>query len=114
MALNERLQAIADEINNDPLVRGYSAMTDEQVKDDANSLYESRKKLFVEGDQMYAETDSSDWVGLAGIDKTLWLDTCGIPRHDVTKGPTFSTVKHLFKPGGATSVTWDNLMVLAI
>ncbi|GAG13895.1 unnamed protein product [marine sediment metagenome] len=113
MALNERLQAIADEINTDPLARGYSGMTDEQVKDDANTLYQERKKAYVEGDGMYATTVSDDWDGLTDAQQSRWLNTCAIPRHDVTKGPTFSTVKQLFKPGGVASPTYDALLVFA-
>ena len=102
--------ALAAELTDDPLVRGYAGMTDAQARDDLNTVYRTVKLEFAEGDVMYSETDGSDWDSLTDAQKTLWLDTCGIPRHDVTKGPTFSTVKELFKPGGAASTTWDNLM----
>ncbi len=68
---------LATEISADPLGRGYAAMTDQQVVDDLNTLYRTRDRASMTGDEVFAATDATQYNALTAANKLLWVAFCG-------------------------------------
>lgn len=65
--------ALCDEINLDPLGRGYGSMTAEQVAADLNTEYRNRFLQRVAGSELFEGIEGADWVGISESDRTLVL-----------------------------------------
>lgn len=63
------IQELKNEIDGDPLVRGYSAMTDQQVADDLNTQYRSYNKPFMSGTEVADAIVTSEYNALADAQK---------------------------------------------
>ena len=105
-------QLLADEINNDPLTRGYAGMTDQQVADDINTSYRTRPVDRVATDDIFEAVVPSEYAPRKPNEKTI-LDTlfAAHPFVGVPLGGSAQTViLNIFGPGTATRA---NLIVLA-
>ena len=69
--------ALKSELQNDPLNRGYSGMTDAQVAEDLNTKYRTGNVTSFSGDFMFTKTDAAEFAGLTDHKRILWLSFCG-------------------------------------
>lgn len=66
-------QVLCSEITIDPLGRGYSTMTAEQIYTDLHTEYRSRFRDKVNGSELFEGIDPADWVAQSESDRTLVL-----------------------------------------
>ena len=97
--------SLKPELQNDPLSRGYSVMTDAQVADDLNTKYRTGNVTSFSGDFMFTKTDPTEFGGLSEHKRILWISFCG---KDVDPWATANEefVKWIF---GSTAQTVINL-----
>lgn len=99
------LQVLKTELDGDPLVRGYSGMTDQEAADDLNTVYRQRNRAQVSGANAYDLTDSTEYDALTDAKKSQWLSLCAIESVDPF-GPAVGAVIDIF---GGASTTVSNL-----
>jgi hypothetical protein len=68
-----RIQDIKDELDNDPLTRGYAGMTSVEVAEDLNTKYRSRIKASMSGDEIAQSVNSTEYEALTDTQKELLL-----------------------------------------
>lgn len=109
-----QMQALIDELTNDPLTRGYSGMTNQQVADSLNSNTggneRSQDKTSLSGDEIFQATDSTQFAGLTDAQKSQWLAFCGRDSIDPFASANVTFVQNLFS-GGATVTNLNALRV---
>lgn len=104
-------QILADEITNDPLARGYSGMTDEQVTDSLNlTIDRDVNRENISGSEAWNTTVSADYAGLTDAKKSEWLSFCGIESNDPF-GAAVQVVVDVFGGGSDTAAALDALRV---
>lgn len=59
------IQALKAEIDTDPLGRGYAGMTDSQAADDINTVYRTRNKTSLSGDEIFNAANGGELAALA-------------------------------------------------
>jgi hypothetical protein len=102
--------ALKSEIDTDPLTRGYSGMTDQQVADDMNTVYRTRNRDSMTGDEIFQATDPTEYNGLdTGSGNTAdnqghWLAFCGRTEIDPFATANVQLVQSIFG-GGSTTVS---------
>lgn len=99
------MSILANEINTDPLARGYSGMTDAQVATDINTVYRTVNKTSVTGAELMEQIDSAEYNALTDTKKDQWLSLCGIDTHD----PFGNVVQVVVQIWGGGSTTVSNL-----
>ncbi len=76
------------ELDTDPLTRGYSGMTDQAAANDLNTVYRTRNRTSMTGDELFQATIPSEFNSLdtgAGNnpdDQGHWLSFCGRDQLD--------------------------------
>jgi hypothetical protein len=104
--------ALKNEIDIDPLTRGYSGLTDQQVADDMNSVYRTRNRDSMTGDEIFQATDPTEYNALdTGSGNTAdnqghWLAFCGRDSIDPFATANVQLVTSIF---GGASTTVSNL-----
>ena len=68
--------ALKSEIVTDPLVRGYSGMTDQEVADDMNTVYRTRNRSVMTGKEVKDRIDVTEWDARTDAQKQLVLAMC--------------------------------------
>lgn len=63
------IQDLKNELDSDPLARGYSTMTDQQVADDLNTKYRSFNLPFMTGTEVADAIVTSEYNALADAQK---------------------------------------------
>jgi len=63
------IQDLKNEIDSDPLSRGYSAMTDQQITDDLNTKYRSFNVPFLTGNEVADAINATEYNALADAQK---------------------------------------------
>ncbi len=104
---------LKDELANDPLVRGYSAMSDQEAADDLNTSYRTRNRTSMSGDEIAQAADPTEYDGLdsgaanntADI-RSHWLALCGRETIDPFATANVQLVISIF---GVGSVSVSNL-----
>lgn len=71
--LAKYLYKLRDEVQNDPLSRGYAEMTNQQVANDLNTEYRERNLSSLDGDKMFQQTDPTEFGGLTDAKKQMWI-----------------------------------------
>lgn len=106
------LQILADEISADPLVRGYSGMTDQQVTDDINTAYRTRPVGLVATEDIYEAIVPAEYALISASDKE---DLAQLYRAHSSSGvPLGGTAQNvLVGIFGAGSTSRDQLIALA-
>jgi len=107
MAVN--LRALAQELANDPLGRGYGQMTDAQVAADLNAPYRTADVRAVSGDVCFQAIDADEFAALPDHRQALWLAFCARETIDPFAPANIAFVRWLF---GADSITATNLAKL--
>lgn len=100
---------LATEISTDPLVRGYSGMTDAQIAEDINTVYRTCRRDYIFGWEGFNATDDVEYGALTDAQKSSWDALCAIEQIDVTSGVAKSREAELFGPG---TTTRSNLLAL--
>ncbi len=105
------VDVLKDELANDPLVRGYSGMTDEEAAADLNTSYRTRNRTSMTGDEIAQQADPDEFNALAdgsanntADTKSHWLALCGRETIDPFATANVQLVIAIFG-GGSTSVT---------
>ena len=106
MALAQYLYPLRDELQNDPLGRGYADMTDQEVADDLNTAYRTRNVTSFSGDFMFARIDPAEFAGLTEHKQVLWNSFCSKASVDPWADNNVEFVKWIF---GDTAQTVANL-----
>ncbi len=65
-----RIDIIKDEIDNDPLTRGYAAMTDAEVADDMNTEYRTRPRPTMTSSEVFQAIVLTEFKALTDGDKS--------------------------------------------
>lgn len=68
--------ALRAELDTDPLVRGYGAMTDQQAADDLNTVYRTRNRSNMTGKEVKDRIDVTEWGARTDPQKQIVLALC--------------------------------------
>lgn len=99
------MRILEDEIANDPLGRGYSSMTDQQLLTSLNTVNISRNRTTMTGREVAAEIVDSEYNLIPDIKKQQVLEL--LKRDDLDPfGLPANVIKGIF---GAGSTTLSNL-----
>lgn len=93
---------LKSEITVDPLRRGYSTMTDQQIVDSLNAVNRTRNRTSITGDELFSATDEVEYIALSSSDRLLWVSFCGRDSIDPFGKANVAFVKDLFGNGSAT------------
>ena len=98
---------LKDELLTDPLVRGYSGMTDPAAADDLNLIYpvspRTRNRTSMSGDQVFQSIESQAiWDGLTANQRLEFLSLCGRDLIDPFGAANVDLVKSIFGDASAT------------
>lgn len=93
---------LRDELSTDPLARGYSTMTDDEVAADLHTAYRTREKDRISGSDVWDHTDPTEFGGLSAEEQRRWLGLCGVDGIDPFDSPAVGLATSLFPAGGAT------------
>ena len=67
------IEILKNEIETDPLSRGYSGMTDLEVANDLNTVYRTKNKTSMTGSEVLNAIVISEWTSLtADKQRTVW------------------------------------------
>ncbi len=98
---------LRDELLTDPLVRGYVGMTDQQATDDLNTVYRTRNRTEMTGDEVFQSIESQAvWDALTADQRLEFLSLCDRDILDPFGDANVNSVKSIFGDG---SVTVTNL-----
>jgi len=97
------------EINTDPLGKGYSGMTDTQVRDSLNTEDRTANRSSLTGDEIFGATDNTEFVGLTDHQRVLWVSFTSKDTIDPTSSVNIAFVDYVF---GTSSTTKSNLQTL--
>lgn len=110
MANLVRIQAIRDELDTDPLVRGYAGMTNQQASDSLNAVDQVRIRSSISGSEIFKATNSTEFDALTDAQRAEWLRLCAIDEINPSNAtPAAAIVARLF---GGGSTTIGNLAAL--
>jgi hypothetical protein len=102
-------QTLNTELISDPLTRGYAGMTDEQAAADLNTVYRSRARTSMNGDEIFSATDNAEFAGLTDHKQQLWVSFCGKDIINAYDATNIDFVDHIFSPASTTKSTLSAL-----
>ncbi len=100
---------LANELNTDPLGRGYSAMTDKEAAADMNTLYRTRELDVLSGGVVYDAVDIPEFQALGEPEKAEVWNITGLGA-EVLVGPGSKARDRFVSIFGAGSDTIANLL----
>lgn len=91
--------ALKNEIDSDPLARGYAAMTDQEIADDLNTVYRTRNRSVATGKEIKDMIQTADWDSRSEAQRNTLLslfarddlDPFGIDAHIFQEAMTGAT-----------------------
>jgi len=95
-------EILVPEVRDDPLQRGYAAMSHQEVADDGNVVYCERLLGSMSGDELFCNTDLGEFAGLTVEQKQLWVSFCARDVIDPSQAANVAFVVWLFGEGSAT------------
>ncbi len=106
-------QILEDELANDPLIRGYAGMTDQQLVDSLNAPDRTRDREAMSSGEIMESIDGVEFIALsnakqARVDRVLGLGAEII----VGPGNTHNAVQELLDAFGGGSLTIASLVAL--
>jgi len=104
-------QVLHDELDTDPLTRGYSGMDDAAAAADLNTVYRTQSVDTVPGSDIFNNTDDVEYGALTAEEQNRWVNMCGVETIDVASGVAKSLEAELF---GAGTDTRTNLAALKV
>lgn len=93
---------LKQELLTDPLVRGYSGMTDSQALTSLNTVNISVDVETVEGWQLWGATDVTEWGALSAANRSFWQTLLTQQQIRVKDQSVRDNVLALFGAGTAT------------
>lgn len=103
------ISSLAEEINDDPLDRGYSSMTDQEVANDLNTSYREVIRSTLTGSSIFNAINPSEFEALDDQTKQFVRDVFSLgDAVDVDEGTNARAV--LLGAFGAGTTTRDNLV----
>ena len=113
------LQALAAELTNDPLARGYSGKNDAEAAADGHTLYRTRQRTSMTGSEVLNAVDAGEWAALTDAQQqTVWdithlgtVDPYGIEATLMIGvfGAGSQTITNLAAIRQVTITRWDEL-----
>ena len=112
---------LRDELLNDPLARGYSAMSDREATDDINTEYRTRNRTNMSGDEIAQQADDAELDALddgsanntADV-KSHWLALCARESVDPFAAANVHLVILIFGVGSQTLLNLQAARVEAV
>ena len=104
-----RYEILKAELTTDPLVRGYSGMTDQQVADDMNTKYRTRNLETLSGSIIFEAIDETEYIALNAAAKERLGLIIGL-GDSIQIGPSSRTRTWLLNMFGAGTNTRTNLV----
>lgn len=104
------IEALKNEITNDPLTRGYSSMTDAAVAVDMETPYRSAGGDSITGTELLESTVASEYDSLTASQKALYVAMIGMSSIDIANANVRAFLTGMFTGGTATRT---NLVALA-
>ena len=101
--------SLKSELDADPLVRGYSGMTDEQAATDLNTVYRTRPRGSMNGDEIFAATDNAEFVGLTDHKQQLWVSFTSKDVINAYDQTNIDFLDYIFGAGSTTKTTLSTL-----
>jgi len=98
------IPALKAELTTDPLTRGYAGMSDEAAAADLNTVYRTKTRDTVPGSEIFNATDDGEFGALTDVQKSQWINLCGVDAIDTSSGVAKSLEAALFGGGTATRV----------
>jgi len=108
------IAALKAEITTDPLARGYSGMTDQQVVDSLHVQDRSQNLASLTGDVMFQQTDATEFAALTDVKKQLWLAMCGRSDIDPFAAANVAFVQWVFGAGSTTITALSAARTIAV
>lgn len=103
------LQALKNELDTDPLTRGYAGMDDGQAAHSlTNTLDRVVSRETLTGSEVLNATNDVEFDALTDAQKNRWVALCAVDQINTTSG----VAKKLAIEFGAQSSTVDNLVAL--
>ena len=101
---------LEDELANDPLGRGYSGMTDQQITDSLNALTRTRERTTMSSGEIMEHINSAEFIALGNAAKSRVDRVLGLGA-EVIIGPgnIHNAVQELLGAFGGGSTTISNL-----
>jgi len=100
------MSVLSDELSNDPLSRGYSGMTNAEATADLNTAYRTQTRASMSGDEIFTQTDATEFAALTDHKRLAWISWCGKESIDPANAANVAFVQWVF---GAGSETVGNL-----
>lgn len=104
-----KLNVLIEEVTTDPLGRGYSSMSDEQVATDLNTVYRTIPKPYMSGDEIFSATDSGEFTGLSDHKRELWVSFTSKDFLDPYSQTNIAFLDYIFGTGSTTKATLASL-----
>jgi hypothetical protein len=106
-----QITILKTEITTDPLARGYSGMTNQQVADSLNTVNRPIQRTTLTGAEIYEQTDITEFQGKTAAQQIYVRDIWGLGGNiAVGAGSKARTV--MITVFGAGSVTIANLLAI--
>ena len=96
------LAALKTEIETDPLGRGYSGMTDEEVAESMNTVNRTKPRPTITGDDAFAATSATEFAALSDSKQQLWMAWCARQSIDPFQSANVAFVQWVFGSGSDT------------
>lgn len=96
------LAALEAELTTDPLGRGYSGMTDQEVADSLNAENRNRDREIIETWEILEATSPSEWAALSAAEKQRYQTLTGVGRINVKAPNIRSALGAMFGAGTDT------------
>lgn len=106
------MAGIREELLTDPLTRGYSSMSDQAAADDLNTIYRTRNRESMTGDEVFQSIESQAvWDSLTADQRLEFLALCGRDVINPFGVANVDLVKSIF---GFPSPTITNLVAARV
>jgi hypothetical protein len=106
-------QALASELNIDPLGRGYAGMTDGEAADDLNTKYRTSQLDRLEHTDISDSIDITEWGALSDTDQSKMSELLRIGGSALNVGANSFARNRIINLFGGGSTTVSNLVALA-
>ena len=103
--------ALKTELDTDPLTRGYAGMAAADAAIDMNTIYRTRQRDAMSGDEVFNATDATEFTGLTESKQTLWVSFTSKDVLDPYASANIDFVDFVF---GGGSTTRSNLQALRV
>jgi len=76
------MSILSDEITNDPLGRGYSTMSDLEIKNSLSTPNIPHNRESISGSELLGLANAAEYANLTDINRDNWLSLCGVDSID--------------------------------